>query len=55
MTDESTQPADPPQANPDQRDDEALERTRQAQEAHGGSMAPALVDETGHPTTPTTT
>ncbi len=32
----------------DPRDDEELRRTREAQEAHGGSMAPGLVDETGH-------
>jgi hypothetical protein len=24
-------------------------QVREAQEAHGGSMAPGLVDETGHP------
>jgi hypothetical protein len=31
------------------RDDEELRRVREAQEAHGGSMAPDLVDETGTP------
>jgi hypothetical protein len=31
--------------------DAAAQRTREAQEAHGGSMAPGLVDETGHPVT----
>ncbi|WP_229397864.1 GTPase activator [Micromonospora okii] len=30
-------------------EDPATLRTRQAQEAHGGSMAPGLVDETGRP------
>lgn len=30
-------------------DDAAARRTREAQEAHGGSMAPGLVDETGQP------
>ncbi|MGC4807540.1 GTPase activator [Micromonospora sp. DT233] len=29
--------------------DPAARRTREAQEAHGGSMAPGLVDETGRP------
>ncbi|MEV4541963.1 hypothetical protein [Micromonospora echinaurantiaca] len=32
-------------------DDAAARRTREAQEAHGGSMAPGLVDDTGHPVT----
>ena len=31
---------------PDDRDPRA---TREAEEAHGGSMAPGLVDDTGHP------
>ncbi|MGN9813666.1 hypothetical protein ACTMSW_30495 [Micromonospora sp. BQ11] len=31
--------------------DEAAQHTRQAQEAHGGSMAPGLVDDTGRPVT----
>lgn len=31
--------------------DEELRRTREAEEAHGGSMAPGLVDETGHQVT----
>jgi hypothetical protein len=31
------------------RDDEELRRVREAQEAHGGSMAPGLVDDTGNP------
>ncbi|MEE3920619.1 GTPase activator [Micromonospora sp. BRA006-A] len=32
------------------RDDERDPRaTREAEEAHGGSMAPGLVDDTGHP------
>ncbi|WP_174537522.1 GTPase activator [Micromonospora chalcea] len=30
----------------DERDPRA---TREAEEAHGGSMAPSLVDDTGHP------
>jgi hypothetical protein len=30
-------------------EDPAALRTRQAQDAHGGSMAPGLVDETGRP------
>jgi hypothetical protein len=30
-------------------DEEELRRVRDAQEAHGGSMAPDLVDETGRP------
>ncbi|MCM0679016.1 hypothetical protein NCC78_30745 [Micromonospora phytophila] len=30
-------------------DDAAARETREAQEAHGGSMAPGLVDDTGHP------
>ena len=38
-----------------ERDDAApdtdTERVREAQEAHGGSMAPDLVDETGRPVT----
>ncbi|MET8232757.1 hypothetical protein ABZS77_19005 [Micromonospora sp. NPDC005298] len=29
--------------------DEETRRTRAAQDAHGGSMAPGLVDDTGHP------
>ncbi|MFI7578632.1 hypothetical protein [Micromonospora sp. NPDC049497] len=29
--------------------DAAARRTREAQDAHGGSMAPGLVDDTGHP------
>ncbi|MGY4910232.1 GTPase activator [Micromonospora aurantiaca (nom. illeg.)] len=34
------------------RDDERNPRaTREAEEAHGGSMAPGLVDDTGHPVT----
>ena len=32
----------------DTRDDAELRATRAAQQAHGGSMAPGLVDETGH-------
>jgi hypothetical protein len=31
------------------REEERLGRTREAEQAHGGSMAPSLVDETGHP------
>lgn len=38
--DEATSPA------PDDRDPR---ETREAEEAHGGSMAPSLVDDTGHP------
>ncbi|WP_319458415.1 hypothetical protein [Micromonospora sp. RTP1Z1] len=33
---------------PDDRDPRG---TREAEEAHGGSMAPGLVDDTGHPVT----
>ncbi|MGC4897210.1 GTPase activator [Micromonospora sp. DT31] len=33
-------------AAPDDRDPRV---TREAEEAHGGSMAPGLVDDTGHP------
>lgn len=33
----------------DPRDDEELRQTRDAQRAHGGSMAPGFVDPTGHP------
>jgi len=33
----------------DVRSDEELRRTREAQEAHGGSMAPGVVDEIGNP------
>ncbi|MFF0120548.1 hypothetical protein ACFYP0_30025 [Micromonospora arida] len=29
--------------------DEAARGTRAVQDAHGGSMAPGLVDDTGHP------
>ncbi|WP_433353266.1 hypothetical protein ACQPYV_22490 [Micromonospora saelicesensis] len=29
--------------------DEAARDTRAVQDAHGGSMAPGLVDDTGHP------
>jgi hypothetical protein len=29
--------------------EEDVRRVREAEEAHGGSMAPDLVDETGHP------
>ncbi|PWR04959.1 hypothetical protein DKT68_29280 [Micromonospora acroterricola] len=29
--------------------DEPARRTRAAQDAHGGSMAPGIVDDTGHP------
>ncbi|WP_247686168.1 hypothetical protein [Micromonospora sp. C31] len=36
-------------ATPDVPQDAAARETRQAQEAHGGSMAPGLVDDTGHP------
>ncbi|MGW4499883.1 hypothetical protein ACWENR_14890 [Micromonospora sp. NPDC004336] len=32
--------------------DAAARETREAQEAHGGSMAPGLVDDTGHPVAP---
>ncbi|MFG2057234.1 GTPase activator [Micromonospora sp. NPDC048930] len=32
-----------------QRDDRDPRATREAEEAHGGSMAPGLVDDTGHP------
>ncbi len=35
----------------DPRDDDELRRTREAQDAHGGSMAPGLVDATGNPVT----
>ncbi|MFR9780756.1 GTPase activator [Micromonospora sp. MS34] len=31
------------------RDDREPRATREAEEAHGGSMAPGLVDDTGHP------
>lgn len=31
------------------REPATYEQTQQAQEAHGGSMAPGLVDPTGHP------
>ncbi|MEH1102895.1 hypothetical protein [Micromonospora sp. CPCC 205561] len=34
---------------PDVPRDEAARETREAQDAHGGSMAPGLVDDTGHP------
>ncbi|WP_446213648.1 hypothetical protein [Micromonospora sp. IBSANI012] len=30
-------------------DDAEAQRVREAEEAHGGSMAPGLVDETGRP------
>lgn len=30
-------------------DDEAVRATREAQEAHGGTMAPGLVDDLGRP------
>ncbi|MEU7841644.1 hypothetical protein AB0B39_11770 [Micromonospora sp. NPDC049114] len=33
--------------------DEAARDTREVQDAHGGSMAPGLVDDTGHPVTQT--
>jgi hypothetical protein len=36
-------------AAPDHRDPE---RTREAEQAHGGSMAPGVVDDTGHPVEP---
>ncbi|HEX8631519.1 MAG TPA: hypothetical protein VF755_25450 [Catenuloplanes sp.] len=42
-------PGDPATTGPDPRDEEELGRTRDAQQAHGGSMAPSVVDETGHP------
>ncbi|MGC9665465.1 hypothetical protein ACNTMW_02800 [Planosporangium sp. 12N6] len=32
----------------DPRSDEELRETREAQQAHGGSMAPGMVDATGH-------
>jgi len=38
--------ADPPEGR---SANEEEPRIREAQEAHGGSMAPDLVDETGHP------
>lgn len=31
------------------RDDRDPRAIREAEEAHGGSMAPGLVDDTGHP------
>ncbi|MFI5836295.1 GTPase activator [Micromonospora sp. NPDC051300] len=34
------------ETTPDDRDPRA---TRDAEEAHGGSMAPGVVDDTGHP------
>ncbi|MFG2009589.1 hypothetical protein ACGFNF_10995 [Micromonospora sp. NPDC048868] len=37
------------EATPGAPGDAAARETREAQEAHGGSMAPALVDDTGHP------
>jgi hypothetical protein len=37
------------QAAGDTRDDAEAGRVREAEQAHGGSMAPELVDETGHP------
>jgi hypothetical protein len=36
-------------AMPDDEDRRDDPEVREAQEAHGGSMAPSLVDETGHP------
>ncbi|MEU4380789.1 GTPase activator [Micromonospora echinofusca] len=36
-------------ATPGVPQDAAARETRQAQDAHGGSMAPGLVDDTGHP------
>lgn len=39
----------PGEAAPGVPGDAAARETREAQEAHGGSMAPALVDDTGHP------
>lgn len=51
MTNEErlTEPATEAPRALDPRDDDELARTREAQQAHGGSMAPGLVDETGHP------
>ncbi|MFG1779413.1 hypothetical protein ACGFIR_09055 [Micromonospora sp. NPDC049051] len=37
------------EAAPGVPQDAAARETREAQDAHGGSMAPALVDDTGHP------
>ncbi|MGC4789796.1 hypothetical protein ACLQ22_18425 [Micromonospora sp. DT178] len=39
----------PGEATPGVPGDAAARETREAQEAHGGSMAPGLVDDTGHP------
>ncbi|MEV4478366.1 hypothetical protein AB0K04_05590 [Micromonospora coxensis] len=41
MTHEQQQPGVP--------DDAEARRVREAEEAHGGSMAPGVVDETGRP------
>ncbi|MFI7488988.1 hypothetical protein ACIBXA_11460 [Micromonospora echinaurantiaca] len=48
MSQRQDRPADRTPAVPN---DAAARRTREAQEAHGGSMAPGLVDDTGHPVT----
>ncbi|HLL69720.1 MAG TPA: GTPase activator [Micromonosporaceae bacterium] len=40
---------DGPSGGADARSHEELQRTREAQDAHGGSMAPGLVDATGQP------
>lgn len=51
----SQQPGQPDAAGPthggaDARDADELALTEEVQEAHGGSMAPGLVDATGHQT-----
>ncbi len=40
-----------PERPGDARTDEELRETREAQKAHGGSMAPGMVDATGHQVT----
>jgi hypothetical protein len=37
------------EADTGRRDDRDPQATREAEDAHGGSMAPGLVDDTGHP------
>jgi len=53
MTEEGTHMTERDERRDGQRtgipQDEEARSTRAAQDAHGGSMAPGLVDDTGHP------
>jgi hypothetical protein len=50
MSDLNPDPHDDPAAAADDDEPTPVERERPEEQAHGGSMAPGLVDPTGHPT-----